>query len=431
MLGLLVDWGYRADGIPVRLFGAWTALPAGPATLAAKTGSRILPIAIHRQPDDRFDVTWGEPIDVASGDPAELQRATQAIADALAATIAAAPDQWYSFKPIWPATADEAADLERRALLMQAGQPDPAGSRLRAPPDTLATGSRRCRPGETMSRLAPAPVAPRAGCSSRPPGSPATCRRPRCVRLAEFAGDLWYRPRPTAPPRPGATCGGSSRPGRRRARQPGPCARPRRTRARSSGSSARPSATPRATTSRSPGRRRSRRGDVDRAHDPRDARGHRRGVRRRAGRSIFVGLHFGVVELPALFLASRVGGAVAPMETIDDPALQAWFVRTRGAVGVRIVGLREARRELLAALRDGTPVGLVGDRDLTGGGRSMPLFGAPATLPLGPAMLAVESGAHALCRGRPADGASAATAGGWSGRRAGRRHRDGSGSRRR
>jgi len=108
---------------------------------------------------------------------------------------------------------------------------------------------------------------------------------------------------------------------------------------------------------------------------------------------IFVGLHFGAIELPALYLASRVGGAVAPMETIDDPALQAYFVRTRGAAGVRIVGLREARRELLRALRDGASVGLVGDRDLTGGGIRTELFGAPAALPLGPAMLAVESGA--------------------------------------
>ena len=112
------------------------------------------------------------------------------------------------------------------------------------------------------------------------------------------------------------------------------------------------------------------------------------------GRTVlFVGLHFGAIELPALFLASRVGGAVAPMETIDDAALQAWFSRTRGAAGVRIVGLREARRELLAALRNGTAVGLVGDRDLTGGGALVPLFGALARLPLGPAMLAVESGA--------------------------------------
>ena len=113
-----------------------------------------------------------------------------------------------------------------------------------------------------------------------------------------------------------------------------------------------------------------------------------------AGRPvIFVGLHFGAIELPALFLAARVGGAVAPMETIDDDALQSYFVRTRGSVGIRIVGLREARRELLAALRAGTSVGLVGDRDLTGGGALVPLFGAPARLPLGPALLAVESGA--------------------------------------
>jgi KDO2-lipid IV(A) lauroyltransferase len=125
MLGLLVDWGYRADGIPVKLFGHWTALPAGPATLAAKTGSRILPITIRRRPDGTFLVTWPGPIDMESDDPAELQRATQSIADALATTIAAAPDQWYSFKPIWPATPEEAADLERRATLMQAGIADP------------------------------------------------------------------------------------------------------------------------------------------------------------------------------------------------------------------------------------------------------------------------------------------------------------------
>ena len=57
--------------------------------------------------------------------------------------------------------------------------------------------------------------------------------------------------------------------------------------------------------------------------------------------------------------------------------IQAYFERTRGRAGVRLVGLREARRELLAALRRGVPVGLVGDRDLTGGGTPIDLFGAP------------------------------------------------------
>lgn len=108
--------------------------------------------------------------------------------------------------------------------------------------------------------------------------------------------------------------------------------------------------------------------------------------------SLFVGLHFGSVELPVLFLAFRIGRTVTPMETIDDPGLQAWFERTRGVSGVELVGLREARRTLQDALRDGTSVGLVGDRDLTGGGIPIQLFGAPATMPMGPAMLGVESG---------------------------------------
>ncbi|MEO8571977.1 MAG: lysophospholipid acyltransferase family protein [Chloroflexota bacterium] len=128
ILGLLVDWGYRSDGVPVKLFNAWTALPAGPATLAAKTASQIVPAITTRPPGGRLRVTLGDPIVVTSSEPAEIQRATQAIADALERSIAPAPEQWYSFKPIWPATAAESADLGRRAAAMQAGRPDPGPS---------------------------------------------------------------------------------------------------------------------------------------------------------------------------------------------------------------------------------------------------------------------------------------------------------------
>jgi phosphatidylinositol dimannoside acyltransferase len=121
MLALLIDWGYRPDGIPVRLFGEWTTLPAGPAALAAKTGSRILPIAIRRDDDGTFRVSWSPPIEVSSSEPAELVRATQAMADALEDTIEAAPEQWYSFKPMWPSTAEESEELERRATAALAG----------------------------------------------------------------------------------------------------------------------------------------------------------------------------------------------------------------------------------------------------------------------------------------------------------------------
>ena len=123
MLALLIDWGYRADGIPVRLFDSWTTLPAGPASLAAKTGSRILPLAIRRQPDGGFAVSWSDPIEVTSSSPAAIQAATQTLADALGETIGAAPTQWYSFKPMWPDTPEEAAELAARAATMQAGGP--------------------------------------------------------------------------------------------------------------------------------------------------------------------------------------------------------------------------------------------------------------------------------------------------------------------
>jgi KDO2-lipid IV(A) lauroyltransferase len=112
------------------------------------------------------------------------------------------------------------------------------------------------------------------------------------------------------------------------------------------------------------------------------------------GPVIFVSAHLGPIELPALYLANRSGRTfVAPMETVDDPALQGWFERSRGRLGVRIVGLRAARRALQAALKAGDPIGIVGDRDIAGGGLEVSLFGAPAPLPIGPALVAIETGA--------------------------------------
>jgi lauroyl/myristoyl acyltransferase len=120
-LGLLVDWGYRPDGIPVKMFDSWTTLPAGPALLAARHGSTIVPILVQRLPDGRFRASAADPILVPSDGPADLARATQAIADDLARFIAVAPEQWYIFKPIWPATPEESAELEARHADMLAG----------------------------------------------------------------------------------------------------------------------------------------------------------------------------------------------------------------------------------------------------------------------------------------------------------------------
>ena len=142
MLALLVDWGYRPDGIPVRLFDAWTTLPAGPATLAAKTNSWILPIVIRRSGPDRFHLTWTDTIVARSGEPAELLRITQEIARALEHTIGSAPEQWYNFKPIWPATADESARLEARAAAIRAGLEEAAGPASDGPAPATADPAR-------------------------------------------------------------------------------------------------------------------------------------------------------------------------------------------------------------------------------------------------------------------------------------------------
>jgi lauroyl/myristoyl acyltransferase len=118
------------------------------------------------------------------------------------------------------------------------------------------------------------------------------------------------------------------------------------------------------------------------------------------GPVIFVGLHFGSLELPGIYLVERSGRPVTtPMETIDDPAIQAWFVRTRNVVGIRLVDLRLARSELAGALERGEIAGLVADRDITGGGVQLPFFGAPAPIPAGPGLLAVQSRVPAFVAG--------------------------------
>jgi lauroyl/myristoyl acyltransferase len=167
MLGLLIDWGYRPDGIPVRLFGAWTTLPAGPATLAAKTGSVILPVAIRRGPDETFHVSFSEVITVPSASDADIARATQQVADALEATIAAAPEQWYSFKPMWPATDEEAAELEARAARMLASPTrKPVAEVPLEPADLLATIDSAPGAGDPATIAAPDPNDPGSGATT-------------------------------------------------------------------------------------------------------------------------------------------------------------------------------------------------------------------------------------------------------------------------
>ena len=83
------------------------------------------------------------------------QRATQAIADALQREIAAAPEQWYSFKPMWPPDAADQEALARRRAEMQTGTGRRRGSGRETPPSAAASGA----PEPAASGLPPATAA--------------------------------------------------------------------------------------------------------------------------------------------------------------------------------------------------------------------------------------------------------------------------------
>ena len=109
---------------------------------------------------------------------------------------------------------------------------------------------------------------------------------------------------------------------------------------------------------------------------------------------IFVGLHLGGIELPGLYAVHNAGVPItAPMEAIPNAPLQQYLVRRRGAIGVRIIPVEGARHALLRALSRGEVAGVIADRDLTGNGITVTLFGLPTRLPAGPGLLAINSGA--------------------------------------
>jgi lauroyl/myristoyl acyltransferase len=101
---LLADRDLTGTGIEVALCGEPARLPTGPARLASLTGALLLP-AFPGFTEDGWSVLIGEPVPVIGH--RDVPAATQAIADAFATMISAAPADWHALQPIW--TADRPA----------------------------------------------------------------------------------------------------------------------------------------------------------------------------------------------------------------------------------------------------------------------------------------------------------------------------------
>lgn len=105
--------------------------------------------------------------------------------------------------------------------------------------------------------------------------------------------------------------------------------------------------------------------------------------------TVLVSSHVGNFEPLGTFLAARGIRPLSPIEEIEPRPLFEFLSARRGGRHVDLVPLRGARRALTARLKAGGMVGIIGDRDLSGDGQRVRMFGHETTVPTGPAFLAV------------------------------------------
>jgi phosphatidylinositol dimannoside acyltransferase len=117
-----------------------------------------------------------------------------------------------------------------------------------------------------------------------------------------------------------------------------------------------------------------------------------------AGNGVIMALpHIGSWEWGGAWLALQGYPMTSVAEPLQPPAMYDWFVAQREAMGLTIVPLgSDASRVLLRTLRAGKLVGLLCDRDIAGGGIEVDFFGERTTMPGGPALLALRTGAVLL-----------------------------------
>jgi lauroyl/myristoyl acyltransferase len=103
---LLCDRDIDRHGVPVDFFGERTTLPAGPATLALRTGATVLPVGVYFTPRVNGHHAVVRPPLVVERSGAGLRddvaRVTADLARELEYLIRRAPEQWHLFQPNWP-----------------------------------------------------------------------------------------------------------------------------------------------------------------------------------------------------------------------------------------------------------------------------------------------------------------------------------------
>ncbi|MDH4112707.1 MAG: phosphatidylinositol mannoside acyltransferase [Actinomycetota bacterium] len=118
-----------------------------------------------------------------------------------------------------------------------------------------------------------------------------------------------------------------------------------------------------------------------------------------AGAGAIVALpHVGNWDAAGPWLHSQGRPVVAVAERLRPARLYEMFVANRAACGVEVLGLGDPGigRALATRLAKGYIVALVADRDLTGRGVEVTMFGRTRRVPAGPALLSLTTGAPLL-----------------------------------
>jgi lauroyl/myristoyl acyltransferase len=107
--------------------------------------------------------------------------------------------------------------------------------------------------------------------------------------------------------------------------------------------------------------------------------------------------HMGNWDAAGRWLSVRRYRVASVAEVLRPPRLFDLFLRHREELGMRIVPLAGSTgRQLSGLLAENWIVALVADRDLSGRGVEVEMFGARRRIPAGPALLALSSGAPLL-----------------------------------
>ncbi len=111
LVGLLSDRDLVGNGVEVEFFGETTTMPAGPATLALRTGAQLVTGAVFSGPGSDHRGVVEPPLDTTRyGSLREdVARLTQDMATRFEGLIRQAPEQWHVFQPLWLADRPEAA----------------------------------------------------------------------------------------------------------------------------------------------------------------------------------------------------------------------------------------------------------------------------------------------------------------------------------